>query len=113
MNGWQKQGIVSKRDRIEDLLLGGHDYAQIARILHEERGCQTTRAEVSRVRARKADGGMLPRQSHPVMADGVQYKSISEAARANGISTEAARKRLINDRFEDWKRLPNGPQRGS
>lgn len=40
-----------------------------------------------------------------VEADGAAYPSLASAAKAHGISKEAARKRVKSDRFPTWRPL--------
>lgn len=69
----------------------------------ERPGHRTLPTEISRA-LRSVDRSKRPRQGQRVEVDGREFASVREAARAEGVSPEAARKRLAS-RFPGWRPL--------
>lgn len=109
VNGWQTKSYVRKLDRMKELLLLGMDHREIEAVLEVERGCRTHKSEVSYARYfLRREGKMELGKRCRVTVDGVEYPSISAAARAQKppISRQTAHKRLGSEDFKNWKRLP-------
>lgn len=99
--GWHLPGYKTKRRRIQELALEGRSAAEIAAIIDQERpGSRTFRSEVSTALAPLIRAGKLgPRsRDRAVEVEGVRYATITEAARAHGVSVEGARKRIMSGR---------------
>lgn len=80
-------------------------HAVIMAMLDRERpGHRTYPTEISRA-LKGIDRAQRSRQGQAVEADGERFPSIRDAARANGISMEAARKRLASPSFPRWTRI--------
>jgi hypothetical protein len=80
-------------------------HAAIIEMLDGERpGHRTFPTEISRA-LKGIDRKFRRRKGQSVEVDGELLPSIRDAARAKGISMEAARKRLASPNFPDWKRV--------
>lgn len=107
--GWHLPSYKTKRKRIQELAREGKSAGEIAAILDVERpGSSTVSSEVSAAIAPLIRKGELRSRARrrPVEVDGVRYASITDAAIANGLSIESARKRLAKG-HPGWKAISN------
>lgn len=80
-------------------------HAEITAMLDKERpGHRTYPTEISRA-LQSVPKGKRARSGHGVKVKGMFHPSVRAAARAEGISLEAARKRIASPNFPDWKLL--------
>lgn len=81
-------------------------HASIVAMLDEERpGHRTFPTEISRALEKVIPKAKRARSGHGVEVKGTVHPSVRAAARAEGISMEAARKRIASPNFPDWKLL--------
>ena len=81
-------------------------HAAIMTMLDEERpGHHTFPTEISRALSRAIPKEERARLGHGVKVNGTVHPSVRAAARAEGVSMEAARKRIASPNFPDWKRV--------
>lgn len=80
-------------------------HAAIMTMLDKERpGHRTFPTEISRA-LKSIPKAKRARSGHGVKVGRIVYPSVRAAARAEGISMEAARKRIASPNFPKWKRI--------
>lgn len=113
-NGWygeKRRRYQTKADLIRAyaraLVADGQPVTQraVMEMLDRERpGHGTYPTEISRA-IKRIPKTKRSREGFRVEVDGKEFPSIREAARAEDLSMEAARKRLANPKFPGWRRL--------
>jgi hypothetical protein len=111
-DGYERDGKRYKRksalivEHARELVAEGKPvtHAAIMEMLDVARpGHRTYPTEISRALRRVVAKAKRARSGHGVEVKGVSHPSVRAAARAEGISMEAARKRIASPSFPDWK----------